>query len=620
MCGIAGFVGPIDASVLDRMTDKLSHRGPDGRGTYIDSETGVHLGHRRLSILDHSGGQQPLWSRDGKLAVVFNGEIYNHARLRRELESCGHIFQTDHSDTEVLIYAYRQWGEDFVNRLNGMWAFAILDRTKSSLFLSRDRFGKKPLYYTQRKGLFAFASELNALTLHPDISRTISRLSLLKYFAYGYIPAPGSIYEEIFKLPGGHSLELNLETGSLRRWQYWTHRIEPAALPTSHSVQEMAEELRSLIEQSVRVRLVADVPVGIFLSGGLDSSVVASAARDQQKDLRTFCIGFTEKSFDESQYALKVANHLHTNHQLRILDPDALIRVQAAVTGGLDEPMGDSSLLPTYLLCAFARESVTVALGGDGGDELFAGYDTFRALRPTAWAQRLPSTLHQAIRYLLGLLPVSRRSMNLSFRLRRFFRGLSFPESYRAPIWQATVEPEELADLLAGPVHLEEVFSEAIHCWEESAALDEPLRLAQFYTRIYMQDSVLAKVDRASMLNSLEVRAPLLDIDVVNFARKLPYDLRFRDGRGKFLLKEAYGSLLPREIIGRSKKGFASPVASWFHSGKLALRTPSSFLEWPAVQEMERKHRQARADYGQALWNIYVLTHWLEREKVRGGT
>ncbi|MBE7440650.1 MAG: asparagine synthase (glutamine-hydrolyzing) [Spirochaetales bacterium] len=615
MCGIAGFQGPLNTTALDRMTDQMILRGPDGRGTFVDAESGLHLGHRRLSILDHAGGHQPLWSRDGQLAVIFNGEIYNHGPLRSELEALGHVFRTDHSDTEVLLYGYRQWGEDFVKKLNGMWAFALFDRARRQLLLSRDRFGKKPLYYYASPGLFAFASQLDALTRHPGVDRQVSRTSLLKYFAYGYIPAPGSIYLNIYKLPGGHSLCLNLDTGARRTWAYWTHRIEPEPLRRGQTIQSLAGELESLIEEAVRTRLVADVPVGIFLSGGLDSSAVAAMARRHINDLHTFCIGFTESTYDESPFAAAVAEHLGTSHHLRILDGKELGLIRQTIVSGLDEPMGDSSLLPTCLLSAFARESVTVALGGDGGDELFAGYDTFRALRPTEMVERwIPGPIHTAIRKLVNILPTSRRSMNFLFRLRRFLRGLAFPSAYRAPVWQATVEPEELADLLDGPVDLEEVFAEAIECWQESANLDEPLRLMQFYTKIYMQDSVLTKVDRASMLNSLEVRAPLLDVNVVDFVRKLPYDLRFRAGRGKFLLKEAFRTALPAAIVDRSKKGFASPVSAWFYSGELALDQPSPLLNRPAVDRFLRTHRAGRADYGQALWNMYLLNAWLARE------
>ncbi|HYR57294.1 MAG TPA: asparagine synthase (glutamine-hydrolyzing), partial [Chthoniobacteraceae bacterium] len=418
MCGIAGFVGPGDRAVLRSMTDAIRHRGPDAEGHWVDESAGVFLGHRRLSIVDLSGGAQPMWTRDGRIGVVFNGEIYNHAELRAELKARGCEFLTDHSDTEVLLHGYAEWGDAFVERLNGMWAFVIYDRTRHRLFGSRDRFGKKPLYYFHESGAvgtscFGFASELPALLAHPRCPREVSPLSLKKYFAYCYIPAPRSIYERVWKLPGGHSFSYELDPvaavesdapprGTLKAWRWWEFVLEPSDVAAVYdrrtspgekspavtdrryrNVDALCEQIRATLERAVQLRLMSDVPLGVFLSGGIDSSAIAALAAKHVPagQLNTFSIGFNELSFDESSYARLIAQKLGTQHREDILDLDKSVALLPDIIARLDEPLGDGSLLPTFLLSRFTRQHVTVALGGDGGDELFAGYDPFRALR-----------------------------------------------------------------------------------------------------------------------------------------------------------------------------------------------------------------------------------------------
>ncbi|MGR9053938.1 MAG: asparagine synthase (glutamine-hydrolyzing), partial [Gammaproteobacteria bacterium] len=443
MCGIAGFVGVGQTEDIRRMNLAQSSRGPDADGVWCDKEQGIYLGHRRLSILDIEGGAQPMWTSDGALGIVFNGEIYNHAELRDELKSLGHVFVSDHSDTEVLLIGYREWGASLTKRLNGMWAFALYDRNEQRLFCSRDRFGKKPFYYTRQPDLFAFASELSALTAHSAIEPTISRLALKKYFAYGYIPAPHSIYDNVYKLPGGHSLTFDLKTGQIDIKQYWDFVIEPFETVPAEPEQVWGEQLRDLLGKAVKRRLISDVPIGTFLSGGIDSSAVSAfAARELgEGKLNTFSIGFDEASFDESEYANAAARHLKTNHHLEWLSLEKAKELLPAIATRLDEPMGDSSLLPTYLLCEYARRHVTVALGGDGADELFAGYDPFRALK---WAKLydkwIPKPVHQAIRLLFARLPVSHRNMSLDFKIKRTLRGLSFAPRYWCPVWMASLD------------------------------------------------------------------------------------------------------------------------------------------------------------------------------------
>jgi asparagine synthase (glutamine-hydrolysing) len=618
MCGIAGFVGVGGLEDIRQMNLAQASRGPDADNIWSDQEQGIYLGHRRLSILDIGGGAQPMWTRDEALGIVFNGEIYNHAELRKELKKLGQVFISDHSDTEVLLLGYRVWGESLTERLNGMWAFTILDRENHRLFCSRDRFGKKPFYYTQQPDLFAFASELSALTTHSAIQPTVSRLALKKYFAYGYIPAPHSVYDNICKLPAGHSLNFDLKTQKIDIYPYWEFVIEPFETVPPNPEKVWGEELRDLLGKAVKRRLVSDVPIGAFLSGGIDSSAVSAiAARELgESKLNTFSIGFDEPSFDESEYANAVASHLKTNHQLERLSLEKAKELLPSIAGRLDEPMGDSSLLPTYLLCEFARKHVTVALGGDGADELFAGYDPFRALK---WAKLydkwIPKPMHHAIRLMFDRLPVSHRNMSLDFKIKRTLRGLSFPSCYWSPIWMAPLGPDELEDLFQEPIDLDEIYAEAIEHWEtcpQDNLIDKTL---QFYTKLYLQDDILTKMDRASMMHSLEVRAPFLDIDLVNFVRRIPAEYKFRNGQTKYLLKQAMEEVLPEEILYRPKKGFGVPVGKWFLDKKLTLDLSNRVLDVKKkefIASLEKNHIEGYIDNRTALWNIWVL---LQRKK-----
>ena len=612
MCGIAGFVGQGSVVDLKRMTDALIHRGPDEEGLWVDESSGAYLGHRRLSILDVAGGHQPMWTRDGSLGIVFNGEIYNFAELRKELEDIGHQFETDHSDTEVLLHGYRQWGRNLTMRLNGMWAFALYDRKSGILFCSRDRVGKKPFYYTMQNGTFAFASELTALIKHPAIRAKVSSRSLKKYFAYGYIPSPLSLYDGISKLPAGCSLEYSLAEGTLKVHRYWLFVLEPVEERPAGIEQRWADELLHLLEGAVDRRLVSDVPLGVFLSGGVDSSAVAAIAARQlgAGQVETFSIGFEETDFDESRYARMAATHVGSRHHLEMLSLDKARELLPEIFNRVDEPMGDSSLLPTFLLCRHARRHVTVALGGDGADELFAGYAPFRALR---WARLysglVPRPVHEAIRLLMGRLPTGHGYMNLDFKIKRTLRGLSYPERLWNPVWMSALDEHELEQLFQEPLEMEDVFSEAIELWDASqpAGLEE--QTLQFFTRLYLENDILTKIDRASMMNSLEVRAPFLDIDVIDFARKIPMEYKLRHGQTKYLLKKAMEPLLPRQILYRAKQGFAVPVARWFRDSSL-LRGGAGTVDGLSpgfVARMLAEHRAGRANQHAFLWSYWVL-------------
>jgi asparagine synthase (glutamine-hydrolysing) len=612
MCGIAGFVGQGSVEDLKRMTDALMHRGPDEEGLWVDETKGAYLGHRRLSILDVAGGRQPMWTRDGSLGIVFNGEIYNFAELRRELEDVGYRFETDHSDTEVLLHGYRQWGRDLTTRLNGMWAFALYDRESDALFCSRDRVGKKPFYYTLQNGTFAFASELTALIKHSVVRATVSIRSLKKYFAYGYIPSPLSLYSEISKLPAGCSLDYSLSDGTLKVHRYWQFVLEPVEERPAGIEERWADELRHVLDGAVGRRLVSDVPLGVFLSGGVDSSAVAAIAAQQlgAGQLDTFSIGFEEADFDESRYARMAAEHVGSRHHLEMLSLSKARTLLPEIFNRMDEPMGDSSLLPTFLLCRHARRHVTVALGGDGADELFAGYAPFRALRWAKLYSRLvPRPVHEAIRMLADRLPAGHGYMNLDFKIKRTLRGLSYPKRLWNPVWMSALDGPELEQLFREPVDLEDVFSEAIELWEanEPAGLEE--QTLQFFTRLYLENDILTKIDRASMMNSLEVRAPFLDINVIDFARKIPTEYKLRHSQTKYLLKKAMEPLLPRQILFRAKQGFAVPVARWFRDDILLPGGTEAVYGFAAgfVARMLAEHRAGRANQHAFLWSYWAL-------------
>lgn len=610
MCGIAGFFGAGNRATLERMTERIVHRGPDGLGYLVEPENGVHLGFRRLAILDIAGGGQPMTTADGALTVVFNGEIYNFRELREELTGLGARFVTDHSDTEALLHGWRQWGEDLPKRLNGMWAFALYDRDQRRVFFSRDRFGKKPLFYFSGPNTFAFASELTALRGHPAVPGTLSRRALQKYFAYGYVPAPLTFYERVHKLPAGHNLVLDLADRSHQVKKYWEYRPEPFEERPVNAEQRWSEELAGLLQDAVVRRLVADVPVGAFLSGGIDSSLIAALAlrHTGREYLKTFSIGFEEATFDETRFARVVAEHIGARHQVEILSIQRALDLLPEIAARWDEPIADSSLLPTYLLCHHARRQVTVALGGDGADELFAGYDVFRAIRyAQTWARWVPSPVHRGIAMLAARLPVSHRRMSFDFRLKRALRGLDHPPHLWLPMWLAPLAPRELAELFNEPVDIEDVFSEAIETWDGCGSADLIERATTFYIRLYLQEDILVKVDRASMLNSLEVRAPFLDCALVDFVRKLPSDMKLRGATSKYLLRKIAAPLLPTEILDRRKQGFSVPIGQWFRDGAMPARNIDGAINAGFWSGQLGRHQNRASDERAYLWSDWLL-------------
>jgi asparagine synthase (glutamine-hydrolysing) len=619
MCGICGMVGPepIDRDTLARMASVLRHRGPDDEGFFV-GEYGdgiaVGLGFRRLSIIDLQTGNQPITNEDRSLQIVFNGEIYNFRELRRELEGRGHAFSTG-ADTEVIVHLYEDLGPRCVERLNGMFAFALWDEQRRELLLARDRFGKKPLYYAQVGPSLVFGSELKSLREHPRCPRELDYESLAAYLALEYVPSPRSILEDVKKLAGGHLLRWrNGEVAIERYWDLGFERMEER-----RSEEEFVEEFRSTFRQAVQRRLISDVPLGAFLSGGVDSSSVVAMMVETMppQAVKTFSIGFTESSFDESGHARRVAAHFGTDHHEDVFTPEAMVELLPTIVNTLDEPFADASILPTYLLSRFTRETVTVALGGDGSDELLAGYPTFAADR-VARLYHMPRPVHDRLVVpLADKVPVSTDNFSFDFKLKRFLRGARAPAAVRHATWLGSFSPEEQAVLLTRPA--EDGLAEQREAFARAPTSDALEQLIYLYATTYLQDDILVKVDRASMACSLEVRAPFLDVELVDFLARVPPRLKLRRFHTKHLLKRAMADTLPPGIARREKKGFGIPVAEWF---KHELREPlleelsptrlreQGIFEPSEVERLVTEHLQGRRDHRKPLWTLFMFQLW----------
>ena len=625
MCGIAGIVQtnePVERTVLVRMTNALRHRGPDDENYYLANASGngvsVGLGFRRLSIIDLSGGRQPMSNEDGSLWIVCNGEIYNHLELRQELEARGHHFRTG-CDVEVLLHLYEEMGPDCVNRVNGMFAFAIWDRNAESLFLARDRLGKKPLYYRDTPAQFLFGSELKALLQHPNCPRELDRRNLSRYLAYEYVPSPHCILKGIWKLPAGHWLLR--KDGQSRVERYWDLRF-PGAGPRGNEA-ELAEELHARLKQAVRLRLISDVPLGVFLSGGIDSSSVVTMMAELMPvaQIKTFAIGFEEKSFDESGHARRVAQFFGTDHHEEILNARALLDIMPEVVAFLDEPFADASVIPTYLLSRFTRKHVTVALGGDGGDEIFAGYPTFTAERAARF-YKVPKFLHErVIQPLADRLPVSHDNFSLDFKVKRFLRGAGYPSGIRNQVWLGSFTPGEQRALLEGDDSQVDRYEDILEAEARCPSSDPGERLIYQYCKFYLPEDILVKVDRASMACSLEARAPFLDYTFVEFVNSIPFNLKLKGGQTKFILKKAMRGKLPPDILERSKKGFGIPLAKWFR-GELRDLLLDSLAESRLKQQgifragevarLVKEHLAGTKDNRKPLWTLFMFQQWMD--------
>jgi asparagine synthase (glutamine-hydrolysing) len=613
-CGDVDLAGAPDADGVRRAARAIAHRGPDAEGFYFDGPAG--LGHRRLSILDLESGDQPM-ERDG-VVIAFNGEAYDFALLRDELRGKGHAF-TSRSDTEVVLRSYLEWGEGFPERVHGMFSLALWDSRRRKLLLARDRLGKKPLYYFLRGSRVVFGSELKALLAHGGVPRELDPESLVQYLASEYVPAPASILRGVRKLPAAHVAVFDERGFRIRR--YWDL---PAPSHEQVAADEAAAELVRLLDAAVAKRLVADVPVGVFLSGGVDSTSIAALAVRHKQPLQTFSIGFVEESFDESPWAELASRRLGTEHVSQKFSGQDCLDLLPAAAAQLDEPFADPSFLPTLLLSRFTRRHVKVALAGDGGDELFAGYDPFLAHRPAALFARIPRPLRGALQSLVHRLPASSRNMSLDFRLKQFLRGVDAAPSLRHASWIASFLPEEIGALLqpglrplaSREVAFRQVLEDAARSGARPGSVDEALR---YYLTRYLADDILVKADRASMAASLELRAPFLDTRVVEFSARLPWRLKISLTRTKLILKRALRGTVPDEILRRPKKGFGIPVAAWIRGplrplieellSERALREGGLF-DARAVRALLQAHLDGRADLRKPLWTLLMFQLW----------
>ncbi|HEV3254959.1 MAG TPA: asparagine synthase (glutamine-hydrolyzing) [Candidatus Acidoferrales bacterium] len=645
MCGIAGFINADQAPeaelrpIITRMTDTIVYRGPDDSGSWVEAAAGIGLGARRLAILDLSAaGHQPMVSSDGRFVLVFNGELYNFTEIRAELEPRGHAFR-GHSDTEVILAAVVEWGiEEAVKRFAGMFAFAIWDRRERALHLARDRMGIKPLYYGWAQRAFLFGSELKALRQHPAFRPEVNRGALALQMRFAYVPQPHAIYNGIFKLPPGCILSLPanslfLEQASPR--PYWAVRGQSAANASSGSDAEVVEQLDQLLRLVVRQHMISDVPLGAFLSGGIDSSMVVALMQAQSsRPVRTFTIGFREPNYNEAEFARAVAGHLGTEHTELTVTPEEAREVIPKLPTMYDEPFADSSQIPTYLVSALARRQVTVSLSGDGGDELFGGYSWYLRT-PQAWSRlgRIPRPLRRLASAMIaaGNSGAYNRAFGwLSPPVERFGRRVSIGERIRkAGEVLALRNREELyqyihsrwkgmGEVVVGAPTLATTLSDTSR-WPEAAEFVQRMMLVDQAT--YLPDDILAKVDRASMAVSLEARVPLLDHRVVEFAARVPAGLKIREGKGKWLLRQVLCRYLPEKLFERPKMGFAMPIDRW-------LRGP--LRDWAeALLDEKRLQREGflcpgpirrawsehlNGDWNRAddLWNVLMFQAWQE--------
>jgi asparagine synthase (glutamine-hydrolysing) len=636
MCGIAGAIWTdprlaIDDVTLRRMTDRLGHRGPDDAG-YLHSEfqirepyephPGVGLGHRRLSIIDLQGGHQPLANEDESIWIVFNGEIYDYPALRKRLEGAGHRFRTD-SDTETIVHLYEDEGERCFSRLNGMWALAIFDQRQRRLLLARDRLGKKPLVYRHEPGRLLFASELKSLLAVPGVPREIDPAALDEYLTFQYVPHPNTIFRGIHKLPPGHFA--TFQDGRFEVKPYWQVDF---ATEQSMGEGEACERLRELLLDAVKIRLRSDVPLGAFLSGGVDSSILCALAQEALRELsgerlKTFTIGFPVPEFDESPYAARVAQHLDTDHHTLEVRPDA-VGILSKLVWHYDEPFADSSAIPTWYLSELTRQHVTVALSGDGGDELFAGYQRYRAVALAAQFDRWPALRDVIASRWWQKLPSGRRDRTFRRRALRFSAALGQSPQRRYLEWIAIFREAQRAGLYTddfiGQLPGSDPLAFLATRWRLAKDRDPVTAASLTDLTTYLPCDLMTKVDIASMAHALEARCPFLDYRVVEFAARLPVGLKQRWGQGKYLLRRAFGDRLPREVFGRAKMGFGVPLSHWFRK-ELAEMTRDvllsdtavarGYFRPEAVDRLLAEHDSRDFDHSHRLWALLFLELWL---------
>ncbi|MGB8511140.1 MAG: asparagine synthase (glutamine-hydrolyzing) [Pyrinomonadaceae bacterium] len=624
MCGIVGIVHrdehAVDGELLSRMNEAIHHRGPDEDGFYLNGRVGLAM--RRLAIIDLAGGQQPIHNQDRTAWIVFNGEIYNYRELRESLEKLGHTFYTD-CDTEIIVHLYERYGADCPKHLRGMFAFAIWDESKGELFIARDRVGKKPLLYAHVNGKFIFGSEFSALLQHPDVSRDVDREAIHHYLSFMCVPAPMTAYRSIRKLEPGHHLRLTRD-GDVKIERYWQPDF---SRKTKMSEEEAGERAIEVLREAVRVRLMSEVPLGAFLSGGIDSStVVALMSEESSEPVKTFSIGFEEQDYSELHHARRIADHVGADHHEFIVRPDAM-EVLPTLVEHYGEPYADSSAIPTYYVARETRRHVTVALNGDGGDECFAGYERYAAMRLSERYRKLPGMLREGvIRQMAEMLPSSELRRGRVRSLQRFLRSASLPPVDRYLRWVSVLDPGAKTALYSDDF-LRETADSDVRQWlapwfaqANGAGVVDASLLTD--TMTYLPNDLLVKVDIASMAVSLEARSPFLDHHVIEFAAGLPENLKLRGVTTKYLLKRALKKLLPSENLTRSKMGFGVPIGHWFRGQMegflretlLSERSLKRGLFRPeAVRRMVEQHTSGEKDYAHQLWTLLMLELWFGR-------
>lgn len=618
MCGIAGIIDldrvPVDLSVLHRMTRILAYRGPDDEGYYVSG--GVGLGHRRLSIIDLSPrGRQPLCNPEGTAWITFNGEIYNYRELRKTCEARGYRFQTD-TDTEVILAAYALHGDDCVSHLRGMFSFAIWDSTRQRLFAARDRIGKKPFWYYHDTQRFLFASELKAILQAPGIPRDIDSRALAAYLEFGVIPAPYSIFKGIRKLPQGSTLALDLKQRALSIKRYWTPVYAPRELPLS----ELERQLRIRLARATALRMIADVPLGVFLSGGIDSAAItALMARQSETPVKTFTIGFTEDGFNETAFARLTAERFGTDHHELFVTPDAC-KVLPRLVWLYNEPFADSSALPSYYVAQLARRHVTVALNGDGGDEAFGGYDRYALARASSLVKAVPRPLRTMAHRVLAALPEPSGQKHPLRMAKRLLAVADLPPDEQYLSAMRVISPVDLQQL--SPT-LAPNTVDAERAWRELFAVPKDAPFAQrcmlFDMRRYLPDDLLVKMDIASMAHALEARSPFLDQEVMEFSLTVPVAHKLAGFTKKYLLRRAFREILPKPVLWKRKTGFAAPINIWFNRELASVteelltspRHRSRGLTEPAaITRLLEQHRSRSANHAPKLWSLLWLELW----------
>jgi len=626
MCGLVGIFDSrgrreIDGSLLRRMNDRISHRGPDGDGRHLGP--GIGLGHRRLAIIDLGGGHQPMYNEDGQVAVVFNGEIYNYKDLVQELEASGHVFRS-HCDTEVIVHAWEEWGPECVARFRGMFAFALWDEGRETLFLARDHLGKKPLYWSVLSdGRVLFGSELKALMVVPELPRDLDIQAVEEFFAYGYVPDPRSIFSSVRKLPAAHCLVWRRGEAAPRVEAYWDVRFEPSG---PIGMEAAAAELTARLREATELRMMSDVPLGAFLSGGVDSSAIVALMAGLTADpVKTFSIGFDHAAFDESDYAARHARRYGTDHHTRKVDPDDfdLVRRLGAI---YDEPFGDSSAMPTFRVCQLARERVTVALSGDGGDEVFGGYRRYAMhIRAERLRASLPLALRRTVFGTLGALYPKADWAPRWMRAKTTFQELA-TDGARAYFGVVSALSPEIRRRLFTDAFRRDLqgygAEEVLLHHMNKADTDDMLAKIQYADlKTWLSGGILVKVDRASMANSLEVRAPLLDYPLVEWGVNLSAGLKIAGQEGKAVLKRAAEPLVDGDLLYRPKRGFSMPLAAWFRGplkGRLENLAASRHLadsglfSMRAISALADEHVSGKSDHSTALWLLMMFDAFLD--------